>query len=333
MDYITGQHCFWIGGGGAATTPSGSTQVILIDSNAMQMVNGYPIAGGSAASSYLSFRSTTGVGTSDYIRFGVGNNGGTEAMRITTNGNIGIGTASPAEKMTVYGDNSYLYLQTQNVAGSGGIKFGDASARMQIYREGTSHDLIFDSINGGISESLRINYNNGNVIVNETGADIDFRIEGDTDSNLFFVDASTDRIGIGTSSPTYKLQVNGNFGATTKSFRINHPSKEGYSLEYGSLESPYHGVRLTGRGKVIKGIGIVELPDYLRDLIHDDETLNIQITNYKHGKNIYVDSIDLPNNKFVVRADRAKTLGELQFFWTLTGTRKDVEQLVVEKED
>jgi hypothetical protein len=142
---------------------------------------------------------------------------------------------------------------------------------------------------------------------------------------------SSGNIGIGTSSPTYKLQVNGNFGATTKSFRIHHPSKKDHSLEYGSLESPYHGVRLTGRDKVIKGVGVVSVPDYLKDLIHDDHTLNIQITNIKHGKTIYVDKIDLQNDRFIVKVDRAKTLGNLEFFWTLSGVRKDVDHLVVEK--
>jgi len=149
-------------------------------------------------------------------------------------------------------------------------------------------------------------------------------------SNSLIYDNGT-KIGIGTTSPGYKLQVAGSFGATTKSFRIDHPSKKDYSLEYGSLEGPYHGVRLTGRGKVIKGFGVVELPDYLKDLIHDDDTINIQITNIKHGKTIYLEEIDLQNNQFIVKVDRAKSLGELQFCWTLTGVRKDVEPLVVEK--
>lgn len=49
----------------------------------------------------------------------------------------------------------------------------------------------------------------GANIFNDAGADVDQRMEGDTDANLFFLDASTDRIGIGTSTPTAKLQVNG----------------------------------------------------------------------------------------------------------------------------
>lgn len=51
----------------------------------------------------------------------------------------------------------------------------------------------------------------GANVFNDAGADVDQRIEGDTDPNLVFVDASTDRVGIGTATPTAKLQVNGSF--------------------------------------------------------------------------------------------------------------------------
>ena len=54
----------------------------------------------------------------------------------------------------------------------------------------------------------------GANVFNDAGADVDQRIEGDTDANLVFVDASTDRVGIGTATPTSKLQVNGSFALT-----------------------------------------------------------------------------------------------------------------------
>jgi hypothetical protein len=41
------------------------------------------------------------------------------------------------------------------------------------------------------------------TIFNETGADVDFRIEGSGEANLFYVDAGNDRIGISTASPSY----------------------------------------------------------------------------------------------------------------------------------
>jgi hypothetical protein len=55
----------------------------------------------------------------------------------------------------------------------------------------------------------------GAVVFNDAGADVDFRVEGDTDANLLFVDASTDRVGVGTSSPANKLDVVGQITAST----------------------------------------------------------------------------------------------------------------------
>lgn len=54
------------------------------------------------------------------------------------------------------------------------------------------------------------------VVINETGgANYDFRVEGDTDANLFFVDAGADLLGIGTGAPESKVQIgaiyNGDF--------------------------------------------------------------------------------------------------------------------------
>jgi hypothetical protein len=63
----------------------------------------------------------------------------------------------------------------------------------------------------------------GANVFNDAGADVDQRIEGDTDANLVFVDASTDRVGIGTATPTAKLQVNGSF-AITHFDHLNNPS-------------------------------------------------------------------------------------------------------------
>jgi hypothetical protein len=55
----------------------------------------------------------------------------------------------------------------------------------------------------------RLKIDGTEVVVNDTGASVDFRVEGDTNAHLLFVDASTDRVGIGTSSPTNKLTLFG----------------------------------------------------------------------------------------------------------------------------
>jgi len=53
----------------------------------------------------------------------------------------------------------------------------------------------------------RVEFGTSEVVFNDGGADVDFRIEGDTNANLFFVDASTDRVGIGTTSPATLLDI------------------------------------------------------------------------------------------------------------------------------
>ena len=57
----------------------------------------------------------------------------------------------------------------------------------------------------------------GLTVFNEAGADQDFRVEGDTAANLFFVDAGNDRIGINTNVPTSLFHLSN--AANTPSFR------------------------------------------------------------------------------------------------------------------
>jgi hypothetical protein len=42
----------------------------------------------------------------------------------------------------------------------------------------------------------------GNIVLNETGTDSDFRVESDSNANMLFVDGGNNRIGVGNSSPT-----------------------------------------------------------------------------------------------------------------------------------
>jgi len=52
--------------------------------------------------------------------------------------------------------------------------------------------------------------NSGGAVFNEQGTSTgDVRIEGDTDANLLFTDASADSVGVKTSTPNSRLQVNG----------------------------------------------------------------------------------------------------------------------------
>jgi hypothetical protein len=78
------------------------------------------------------------------------------------------------------------------VSGSAGVKTSaDNSGVLELQSNGTTQFTLGSS----------------SVVINEAGADVDFRVEGDTDANLLFVDASTDRIGVGTNAPAEKFEV------------------------------------------------------------------------------------------------------------------------------
>jgi hypothetical protein len=84
-------------------------------------------------------------------------------------------------------------------------------------------------------------------------------------------------------SRLFSIDTSGNLRATTKSFDIPHPTKDGLRLVYGVLEGPEHGVYHRG---TVEGKGViqVDLPDYWHKLVGDQYT--VQLTpwgNYNVG--------------------------------------------------
>jgi hypothetical protein len=72
-----------------------------------------------------------------------------------------------------------------------------------VARSGANYKLSLTNIAADMPDTTI----KGSLVVNEDGADKDTRIEGDTDANLFFVDASTDRIGVSTATPSEKVDI------------------------------------------------------------------------------------------------------------------------------
>jgi hypothetical protein len=136
--------------------------------------------------------------------------GGVEAMRIISNGAVGIGTTTPDARLDIRATDS-------------SIRLGNAAQYFRIQHNDAANALVFND--NDISERMRIDSSGnvgigtsspgaklevrGSAIFNEQGLDADFRVEGDTDANLLFVDASTDRVGIGTNVPSAKFTVIG----------------------------------------------------------------------------------------------------------------------------
>jgi hypothetical protein len=89
-------------GGTGSNTSTGSGSVVLATAPTIGTSETVPLViGGTAVGSSLTLQSTSGVGTTDFIRFLTGNNGATEAVRILDSGFFGVGTAAPQFKLHV----------------------------------------------------------------------------------------------------------------------------------------------------------------------------------------------------------------------------------------
>ena len=70
----------------------------------------------------------------------------------------------------------------------------------------------------------------GAVVFNDAGADVDFRVEGDTEANLLFVDAGADKVGIGTNT------FNTNGGVLQVSNGISFPASQSALTDPNTLD-------------------------------------------------------------------------------------------------
>lgn len=113
------------------------------------------------------------------------------------------------------------------------------------------------------------------------------------------------------------LAVNGAFTATTKSFLIDHPTKEGMKLQYASLEGPENGVYIRGTS----GSNIITLPDYWADLV-DQSTVTVTLTPIGFYQALYIKE----KGKNYIKVGGSKG----SYDYVVYGERKDVEKLKVE---
>ena len=67
----------------------------------------------------------------------------------------------------------------------------------------------------------RMLVNSTGIQINDDNGNFDFQIDGDTNDNVFFLDAGTEKIGIGTNTPGEKLEVIGNISASGAITAIN----------------------------------------------------------------------------------------------------------------
>jgi hypothetical protein len=165
--------------------------------------------------------------------------GSTELMRLSSNGMVGVGTSTPAYKLDVSGSANASTILEGGVAltskyalsnvmsnfmpASGGtmtgtlnvssnISYGSSGGDYFITTAGQGH--IWANI-GGSSSYTNMNYSVGS---NGSAGDHVFSVGGDKNTSggtEVMRLKSTGMVGVGTTAPSYKLDVNGSANATT----------------------------------------------------------------------------------------------------------------------
>ena len=136
-------------------------------------------------------------------------------------------------------------VTTGSISGAAGTFTGDVTIPDTIVHTGDSDTKMrFPAANVISFETAgadRLAIGTNEVVVNDPGNSIDFRVEGDTNANLLFVDASADKIGIGTTAPEVMLDIRANDPG------IQLVDTSGTST-YGNIEFVGDTLVLTSRG-------------------------------------------------------------------------------------
>ncbi len=120
---------------------------------------------------------------------------------VDTNGLLTISSSSDA----VLIDDALRVGTATDAADAGDFVTGLTGAARAFYDQSVPSLTFYNS--AGTVVNLISSVASTATVWNEQGADIDFRIEGDTATHLFFLDASTDFIGINTSGPDARLDI------------------------------------------------------------------------------------------------------------------------------
>ena len=192
----------------------------------------------------------------------VTNISGTAITAVTFSGAFS-GSATTAQNLNVVAAGvagAHYLLMSPTASGSGVAVSTDAS----LSYVPSTDTLSLANLSGlGVTLSASSALAQGTYFtIKTTGSD-------DNSTDDFFIR------GLNSSNQSkFSVDANGNLRATTKSFDIPHPTKDGLRLVYGVLEGPEHGVyhRGTVEGK---GNVKVQLPEYWSKLVSPDYTVHL----------------------------------------------------------
>jgi hypothetical protein len=235
------------------------------------------------------------TGVASFVRGIVVNEAGLDSdFRVESNNNayalyvdggtdtVSIGTAATDAKFRVDASNADL-----RIGYASGYNYFDADVA-NVYRVGTSSVEV-------------MKMTTGETVLNDTGADRDFRVESDDHAHMLFVDGGNDRIGIMNSAPVTSLHM----GDSSQAQQIRMDVNGGGSSIKGTdtVNSPSSGYtvgHLTGTNRYQLTLGTIPIFDMYKTAVIFNEAsvdMDFRIESNDNANMLFVDG---GNNRVAV---------------------------------
>jgi hypothetical protein len=232
---------------------------------------------------------------------------------------VGIGTTSPAARVDVRLAN-----------GDGDLLFGSpfnhfVNGRAPYFRLKCTSSTCLTNFNGG-----ELNIQAGYDVPNGGRIRLGGGTRGDADVNVIqFLQGETEtmriqdggNVGIGTASPTAKLQVIGDFIATGTKSALVETASYGKRQLY-AVESPENWFEDLGGGQLIQGRALVKIDPIFAETVNTESEYRVFLTPKADCEGLYV--ANQTPTSFEVRELRHGT-GNIAFDYRIVAKRKGYE--------
>ena len=137
---------------------------------------------------------------------------------------------------------------------------GNAGGAVRLYHANsqkfTTTSTGIDVTGTAVTDGLTVDgalTQDGGAVFNEASADVDFRVESNTNTHALFVQGSDGSVGIGTSSPAVLFQVSQGANATSTTIRLENTdttitaAQTANAIEFYTNDSSTGGTGVTGK--------------------------------------------------------------------------------------
>jgi hypothetical protein len=243
----------------------------------------------------------------------------TSSIDISADGDTGIGTASPAQKLHIFQSidaNSIVLSENSNNTVGANAAFQTKSdvAILSFQSHATARTVSRFGVTLGAWNEMLASAGNGLAIGTLSAKPL---ILGTNSVNRLIIDGTTGAV-----------TVSGNFTVTgVKNFAMPDPANAEKAIYYASLEGPEAGTYFRGTAKTVNGEAVIDLPGFF-SRITEKERMTVQLTPVGAPGQLYIAEKTPEKVVIKVAGENAK---DLEFDYFVQGVRKGYLDYQVER--